>query len=79
MAGSFNHILESDCRFKMDSIDNLGDASEALEDCYTLIFFLSGYDSKKISDACKILNLVDPWDIDYDDAKAPITNKAQLK
>ncbi len=36
MAGSLAHIIGSDGRFRMALIENLGDAHEALEDCYRL-------------------------------------------
>lgn len=35
--------------------------SEALEQCYDLIFELAGGDIDKISAACKKLDLFDPW------------------
>lgn len=43
MAGSYGHITDDAGRFiGTDGIDNLGDAYEALEECYGMIQFLSG-------------------------------------
>lgn len=43
MAGSLNHIVDAGTgKFTMDSIDNLGDAHEALHDCYFIIFEITG-------------------------------------
>lgn len=38
MAGSFSHIVsDDDGSFRMDLIDHMGDAHEALEECYDII------------------------------------------
>jgi hypothetical protein len=37
MAGSLNHIVGEDGRFTMSSIENLGDAHEALDECFQII------------------------------------------
>ena len=37
MAGSYKMLIDDDGRFTMDRIDNLGDATEALEECVTII------------------------------------------
>jgi hypothetical protein len=72
MAGSLNHIVDTDGSFTMSLIDNLGDAHEALEECYALIIELSGGDMLKVSAACKKLRLVDPWHADrYSDEPMP--------
>ena len=42
MAGSLNHIVAPDGRFTMDSIENLGDAHEALDECFKIIRHLTG-------------------------------------
>jgi len=34
MAGSLEHITDEDGNFTMGCIDNMGDASEALEECF---------------------------------------------
>ena len=73
MAGSLNHIVGSDGRFRMDCIDNLGDASEALEECYSLIYELSGGDTGRVSVACRKYGFPDPWEDRYhDDHKEPM-------
>ena len=41
MAGSLNHIVNDDGTFKMSSIENMGDAREALEECHQIIADLS--------------------------------------
>jgi ABC-type cobalamin transport system ATPase subunit len=61
MAGSFNHILNSDGEFTMDFIENIGDAHEALEECYKLIVELSNGEWSRVSLACRKLKLVDPF------------------
>lgn len=61
MAGSFNHLVGPNGGLRTDLLDHLGDASEALEDCYALIYELAGGDSARISAACQKLGLVDPW------------------
>lgn len=43
MAGSLNHIVDSETgKFTMDTIENLGDAHEALEECFNIILAMSG-------------------------------------
>jgi hypothetical protein len=42
MAGSLSHIVNEDGTFTMDLIENLGDAHEALEECFAIIKRLSG-------------------------------------
>lgn len=58
MAGSLNHIIDTDGTFTMELIDNLGDAHEALEECYAIIVELSGGDMGKVSAACLKHNFV---------------------
>lgn len=42
MAGSLLHIVDDDTgKFTMDTIENLGDAHEALEECFNIILKLS--------------------------------------
>jgi hypothetical protein len=67
MAGSFSHIIADDGRFTMDLIENLGDAYEALEECFTIIYELSGGDHTKVADACRKYNFPDPWRYRYGD------------
>ncbi len=37
MAGSYKHIVGPNGEFTMDLIDNMGDAREALEECFAYI------------------------------------------
>ena len=56
MAGSYRHIVTMNNDFRddiengglMDMIDNLGDAREALEECYDMIKYLTNGNKKKI-------------------------------
>jgi hypothetical protein len=49
MAGSYRHITNGKNEFiGIDLIDNLGDAWEALEECYLMIKQLTGNDKQKI-------------------------------
>jgi hypothetical protein len=49
MAGSYRHITNSDGSFcGIETIENLGDAFEALEECYDMIQHLSGGNKSKI-------------------------------
>jgi hypothetical protein len=41
MAGSLSHITAEDGSFRMDLIENMGDAHEALEECHQIIAMLS--------------------------------------
>jgi len=51
MAGSFHHIINDRGDFIGTSlIDNLGDAYEALEECWSFIHILSNGDLTKLSD-----------------------------
>jgi hypothetical protein len=55
MAGSLNHIVGDDGRFTMDCIDNLGDAHEALEECYAIIYALTGGHRSTVNYICNRL------------------------
>jgi hypothetical protein len=55
MAGSLSHIVGDDGCFTMDLIENLGDAHEALEECFSIIRYMSGGDHRLIEDACRDL------------------------
>lgn len=49
MAGSYKHIVDENNQFiGIDLIDNLGDAYEALEECYEYIQILTGGDKELI-------------------------------
>ncbi len=67
MAGSLSHIVGEDGRFTMDYIENLGDAHEALEECFKIILHLSGYDTSRVRDACRKFNYPDPWENEFGD------------
>jgi len=42
MAGSWNHIVTKRGQFRgVELIDNLGDADEALEECYGMVWLLA--------------------------------------
>ena len=57
MAGSLNHIVDSETgEFTMDSIDNLGDAYEALEECFHLIRVMTGGSMDEVNEYCRALN-----------------------
>lgn len=60
MAGSFNHIVDSNEGFTMEYIENLGDAEEALRECFDLITILGG-NHDRISLACRTIGIVDPY------------------
>ena len=52
MAGSYNHIVDEHNNFiGTDLLDNMGDAYEALEECYKIIQSLSCWDVSSIQEA----------------------------
>jgi hypothetical protein len=52
MAGSYLHIIGDTGRFHgVRLLDHLGDAYEALEECYGMIWLLAGGDAAKVEDA----------------------------
>src|SRR5579872_5462785 len=52
MAGSFSHIVNDDLSFRgVDLLDDLGDAYEALEECYNMILVLADNDPQRIQEA----------------------------
>jgi hypothetical protein len=55
MAGSLNHITAEDGSFRMDTIENLGDAAEALEECHQIIaYLLAGWgDRQRLAGVCE--------------------------
>lgn len=64
MAGSLNHVVDSETgQFRMDLIENLGDAHEALEECFHLIREMTGGDMTEINAYCRALNYPE---IDHD-------------
>lgn len=53
MAGSYDHIVKDGEFVGLKYIDNLGDAREALQECYHMINYLAE-DEKEIEEAIKI-------------------------
>ena len=51
MAGSYRHCLGDDGSFGFDLIENLGDAHEACEEMFLMIFFLSQHGNIPIHEA----------------------------
>jgi hypothetical protein len=43
MAGSLNHIVAEDGSFTMETVENMRDAREALEECHQIIAYLLPY------------------------------------
>lgn len=56
MAGSLNHIISSHGKFTMRHIENLGDAHEALEECFYLIKALTGGKMEEVNQYCEALH-----------------------
>ena len=56
MAGSLGHIVDDlDGTFRTGLIENLGDAHEVLEECFAIIYELSGGDIDAVNRICKHL------------------------
>ncbi len=55
----------------MSGIENLGDAHEALDECFKIIYELSLGDMRKISKACHKHDFPDPFKSEYGDDAAP--------
>jgi hypothetical protein len=71
MAGSLNHVVGEDGRFTMDCLDNLGDAHEALEECFAIIHDLAEGDMARISAVCRRRNFPDPFKSEYGEPAKP--------
>ena len=56
MAGSYMHLVDDENNFlgRDILIDNMGDAYEAIEECWNIIQILAKYDSRLIKNAQKI-------------------------
>ena len=53
MAGSLMHIVDDETgKFRMDLIENLGDAHEALEECFQIIHAMSGGTMLEVNQYC---------------------------
>lgn len=73
MAGSLNHIIGNDGTFMMAFIENLGDAHEALEECFHIIRVLADGDMNRVSAVCEELKFPDPYKLrTYEDPKEPM-------
>jgi len=55
VAGSLNHLVDDDGNFTLDTIENEGDAAEALEECFGLIAHLTGGNHDVVAAACRKL------------------------
>jgi hypothetical protein len=52
MAGSYKHIVDENGAFRgVELLDHLGDAYEALQECYGMIMFLAFGDLKRVEQA----------------------------
>lgn len=71
MAGSLNHIIDQEGKFSMDTIENLGDAHEALEECFVIILRLADGDMSKISKICRVNRFPDPFKSEYGEPAKP--------
>jgi hypothetical protein len=71
MAGSLNHIIDENGQFDMSGIENMGDAHEALDECFKIIYTLAGGDMGKISAACRKFRIPDPFDPAFEDEIKP--------
>jgi len=76
MAGSLSHIVDKDGKFTMNLIDHVGDAHQALEECFVLIYELAGGDSDRVSAACRKHGFLDPW---CDSSAAPMCIQEVVK
>ena len=47
MSGSYGHIRGNNGEFDMGSIEHMGEAREALEECFDMIEYLSGGKAEK--------------------------------
>jgi len=77
MAGSFNHLVDTDGTMTTATLDFAHhapkDTREAFEECYALILYLANGKTSVVSAACRALGFVDPWDDEYgDDPKQPM-------
>ena len=49
MAGSLNHIVGNDGKFSMKTVENMGDAYEALEECFHIIHYITGGEANVVN------------------------------
>ena len=55
MAGSFNHIVDEKGGFSLKTIENGGDAAEALEECFDLVHKLTDGHLSRVNSALDAL------------------------
>lgn len=55
MAGSLNHIVDHNGEFYMDSIENMSDAHEALDECFHILKELIEGDWERLNPVLKKL------------------------
>ena len=56
MAGSLSHIVDVETgKYRFDLIENLGDAYEALDECFYLIKAMTGGEKEEINEYCRDL------------------------
>ncbi len=49
MAGSYDHLVDDDGKFQgVELLDDLGDAYQALEECFGMIWFLANGDAGRV-------------------------------
>lgn len=61
MAGSLNHIVSDAGAFTVGNIDNLGDACEALEECFRVIAtMMAGMSDADLAAVCAAADVVTP-------------------
>ena len=57
MAGSLNHIVDDEFgTFTMGTIENMGDAHEALHECFEIIRVLTKGKARKVNRVCRKLH-----------------------
>ena len=52
--GSLRHIVGEDGHFKMDTIENMGDAYEALHECFEIIRLMTGGNKEVVNRYCRL-------------------------
>ena len=75
MAGSYNHLVGTDGKFTVEYLDNMGDTTEALLDCFDIIAGLKRELCEAKDDALHQAGLVADYRRDWLDALAEIDKK----
>ena len=60
MAGSLNHLIDENGEYNEDSIENLGDAYEALDECWRIIVEFTDGDLARLQAVCRRVGAVVP-------------------